>query len=280
MNRIAILFTVFNRKKTTINCLRELYKIEIPKNCIFDVYLTDDGCTDGTPEAIKNEFPDVNIIKGDGTLYWNRGMYKAWEEAAKNDYDYYLWMNDDVKPYDYLLKVLIETSKELNDKAIICGAVEDEKKTCMTYGGELKYKKFIAPNGKTQRIDYSQGNIVLIPKYVYDIVGNLDSYYGHSRGDSDYGLTAGRLGLEYYQAKCFLGSCELHNELPKCFNPKIAFKTRWKALHHKTGNPPHEVWYYWKKHRGYLFAFYECLKVYVRCVCPQIWIMTNHATLQ
>lgn len=278
--RIAIIMTVFNRKDKTLQCLRELKKMAVLEGTTYEIYLTDDGCTDGTSEAVKTEFSEVKIVKGDGSLYWNRGMHKAWEEAAKRDYDYYLWMNDDVKPYSYLLDVLIEASKGLKDKAIICGAVENEDKTQMTYGGAIKYKKFVTPNGETQKVDYSQGNIVLIPRYVYEIVGNLDPYYGHSRGDSDYGLTAGKLGIEYYQAKCYLGSCELHDDLPKCFNPTVPFKERWKALHHKTGAPPHEVWYYWKKHRNVIFAFYECLKVYVRCICPQIWVITNHATLQ
>lgn len=83
---LAVLLTVHNRKTKTLKCLQQLYT-QIPiKGYQVDVYLTDDGCTDGTPEAISQEFPQVHIIHGDGKLFWNRGMYTAWQEAAKNNY--------------------------------------------------------------------------------------------------------------------------------------------------------------------------------------------------
>ena len=63
--------------------------------------MTDDGCTDGTIEAVRDKFHDVRIVKGDGSLFWNRGMLKAWEAAStEKSYDYYIWLNDDtiIKP--------------------------------------------------------------------------------------------------------------------------------------------------------------------------------------
>ena len=103
MQTIAVLLTVFNRKDKTLECLKRLYS-QLPINGYqVDVYLTDDGCTDGTSEAVASQFPEVHIIQGSGNLYWNRGMYAAWREAAKNDYDYYLWLNDDTYVYSNML---------------------------------------------------------------------------------------------------------------------------------------------------------------------------------
>ena len=97
INRIAVLLTVFNRKKQTILCLDSLFRQEIPEDYSISVFLTDDGCTDGTTQAVLQQFPSkVNIIQGDGNLFWNRGMWTAWNIAAKEyDYDFYLWLNDD-----------------------------------------------------------------------------------------------------------------------------------------------------------------------------------------
>lgn len=83
MKSIAVLLTVHNRKEKTLRCLQNLFKQEIPADYLIDVYLTDDGCTDGTPEAIRAQYPQVHIIKGNGNLFWNRGMYTAWEAATK-----------------------------------------------------------------------------------------------------------------------------------------------------------------------------------------------------
>ena len=65
--KIAALLTCFNRKDKTITCLNSVLNI-IP-TC--HVYLVDDASTDGTSEAIKQNFPQVNIIQGNGNLFWS-----------------------------------------------------------------------------------------------------------------------------------------------------------------------------------------------------------------
>ena len=69
--RIAAIITCHNRKEKTLVCLKSLF--QIIQN--IDVFLTDDGSTDGTSEAVKKIYPQVNIIQGDGNLFWSRGMY-------------------------------------------------------------------------------------------------------------------------------------------------------------------------------------------------------------
>ncbi len=49
------------------------------------VYLVDDGSSDGTGDAVRQAYPSVSVIRGDGTLFWNRGMRKAWEDALKKN---------------------------------------------------------------------------------------------------------------------------------------------------------------------------------------------------
>ena len=65
--------TVHNRREKTLACLKLCYEqIEsLRSEYAFSVYLTDDASTDGTAEAVSREYPDVNIIKGNGSLYWN-----------------------------------------------------------------------------------------------------------------------------------------------------------------------------------------------------------------
>ena len=44
--------TVHNRKEKTLKCLSQIYSMNIPEDVKLDVYMTDDGCTDGTPETV------------------------------------------------------------------------------------------------------------------------------------------------------------------------------------------------------------------------------------
>jgi len=92
---IGVVITCHNRKEKTIASLKKLINQDDIDTLDVKIYLVDDGSTDGTSEAIKNNFPQVNIIKGDGTLFWNGGMRGAFSKAMENGHDYYLWLNDD-----------------------------------------------------------------------------------------------------------------------------------------------------------------------------------------
>lgn len=123
--KIAVLITCFNRKKKTLACLESLFSIV--SNC--HVYLVDDKSADGTSEAIKQNFPQVKIIQGDGNLFWSRGMYTAWKEAIKGCYDFYLWLNDDVELYPFFLQELMACMSYGKNECIISGLIENFEKT-------------------------------------------------------------------------------------------------------------------------------------------------------
>lgn len=280
MKTIAILITVHNRKEKTLACLGNLYKQLPILSCQTDVYLTDDGCTDGTPEAIKERFPQVTIIKGDGNLYWNRGMHTAWKAAAETqDYDFYLWLNDDTFAYSDMLESLLEASASKGDKAIIIGATQSADHTRTTYGGRLGNGKVPVPDGTLTEVTHFNGNIVLIPRYAYHILGNLDYYFTHSKGDFDYGMRAGEKGVKMYQAGRVLGECELHESIDKWCNPAVPFKQRWKALHRPNGMPPKETFHLEKRHCGMAVAAFHYCTIYLRCCFPALWNKRNNAKI-
>src|SRR5687767_12507951 len=92
---IAVLMTCFNRRETTLRCLRSLAEQELPEGCNLRVYLTDDGSSDGTGDAVRSEFPEATVLNGDGNQYWVGGTLMAWDAARPADF--YLWLNDDVR---------------------------------------------------------------------------------------------------------------------------------------------------------------------------------------
>lgn len=123
--KIAVIMTCFNRRETTLACLRALHQ----QTNTFDVFLTDDGSSDGTAEAIKAEFPQVNILQGNGNLFWVGGMRLAFGEAIKNSYNYYLWLNDDTfletDTLDKLLNIQTCLSEQRCENSIIVGTTQD-----------------------------------------------------------------------------------------------------------------------------------------------------------
>ena len=227
--KIAVLYTCFNRKAHTLSSLKCLfasldYYNNIAKDKIsITVYLTDDGCTDGTVEAICRVYPDKDIIilKGDGNLYWAGGMRLAWKEALKrqSEWDFYLLINDDTELFEDCLEELLKTHtfclQKQGKPGLYSGATcakSDQGKT--TYGGNIITNRFlwrtyrVVPNGSPQLIDTSNANILMVSKSAVDQIGIFYKGYRHGNADYDYSMTARSHGIPVYVTGSFCGACE------------------------------------------------------------------------
>ena len=270
MRSIAILITSHNRKLKTLKCLSNLYEQEgIFTEFNLDVFLVDDASTDGTAEAIRNQFPEVNIITGDGTLFWNRGMHLAWATAASlKEYDYYLWLNDDTFLFKYALNSLLKCT--LND-AIVCGTTKSKFSRHVTYGAYFN-RKLIIPNGNTQIANCFNGNCVLVPKDVYNTLGNLDPIFQHALGDFDYALRAVKAGVHIFVCPVYTATCESHSDVPNWRSKKYSLLKRIGYLYHPlSGCNTIEYFKYDYRHNGKFTAILHFFTIHLRAILPDFW---------
>lgn len=268
---LAVLLTVHNRREQTIACLNNLHNQQLSADVATDIYLVDDGCTDGTANEVRKRFPLVHIIQADGTLYWNRGMHRAWQAAAQEkDYDYYLWLNDDTNLLPDAIAKMLELCEQFSNKVIIVGATISSDGDRLTYGGRVGR---IIPrcDGEPHCVEEFNGNIVLVTQAVYHILGNLDYYYRHSKGDIDYGIRARKAGIKIYQCGDVLGICDAHATADGWCNPDIPLLKRWKLMHQPNGMPPCEI-FHLEKQTGIIMATIHYFTIYVRCAFPRLWL--------
>ena len=218
IKRVATLITCYNRKQKTLESLRALFDQSALSEIALSVYLVDDGSTDGTTEAIKEVYPQVIILKGSGTLFWNGGMRKAFAAALEQDYDYYLWLNDDTKLFPNALLTLLQTAQQLTEQgevnAIVAGSTQDAETGLLTYGGSVCYRWWhplsfapIEPEERPKACDVINGNCVLVPKSVVKAVGNLEPAFAHYLGDFDYALRARKQNCSVWIAPGYVGTC-------------------------------------------------------------------------
>ena len=215
--RLAALLTCYNRSAKTVASLTALFNQENNREVTIDVYLVDDGSTDDTATVVSQSFPQVKILQGTGSLFWNGGMRIAFAQALQHDYDYYLWLNDDTVLYPKALDTLLATSWSLQqqgERSLLAGSTCDPQTKALTYGGVVRRSRWrplkfdlIEPGEQVKRCDTINGNCVLIPRSVVQIVGNLDPAFTHYAGDWDYGLRAAQQGCSVWVAPGYVGTC-------------------------------------------------------------------------
>ncbi len=215
--RIAVIMACFNRRDATVRSIASVLA-ETREHRKIDVHVLDDGSTDGTPEALRSSGPCVKIAEGDGSFYWTRGMATAFAQALAADYDFYLWLNDDVALDAGFLDRLLDTHDTMRGRsgkpALVVGSCRSADGTT-TYGGmRLAARRLtlrtqlIEPGEAPVACETLNGNCVLIPRAVTDRIGNLDAKFFHNYGDIDYGLRAGAAGCGNWIAPGTIGICE------------------------------------------------------------------------
>lgn len=273
---IAVILTCHNRKQKTITCLNALFGSMLPDHYGISVYLVDDGSTDGTTEAVSLNFPQVNIIKGDGSLFWNQGMRLAWESAVKSQpFDYYLWLNDDtIIDEDAITHLVLcsEEAKTNNRQAaiIVSSCRNEEKSNVFSYGGKNDSEGPVLPNGSLQECRYMNGNLVLIPNTIYKVLGNLSNKYTHGMGDYDYGLRAISAGFKLYVSKKFIATCPVNEGIPGWCNPNNSLKKRWQLLHSPLGLNIEEYKVFKKQFWPNQY-YATIIKAYSKCIFPTFY---------
>jgi len=269
--KIAVLITCHNRLKKTKQCLKALFSQRKTRNVNLEVFLVDDGSVDGTTKYVANNYPSIHLLKGDGNLYWGGGMFVAWENALKFNikFNYFLWLNDDVELYKDAIFELLNSPN--NKKNITVGSLRDPSTKKRSYGGAIFEKKLFRPfkykvvdvNGKYQKIDTFNGNVVLISRYSYDKIGKFDKFFHHIAGDTDYSLRARKANIEIYLTKFHIGTCTRSKSINKVklsediFNPKSLTPKVWFRFCYKYGGFFWLFYFFYRFVRLIFFKFYN-----------------------
>lgn len=272
--RIAILMACHNRVASTTQSVHAL-KAQTVRGVAVDLFLVDDGSTDGTTRAVREIMPQATILHGDGNLFWCGGVRWAFDQAIAKDYDFYFWLNDDTTLDPDALARMVDTYRAVSTNAcganIIVGSTRDPKTGLFTYGGWIRYRKATGLISWKQTpphiekpivCDTMNGNCVLIAKSVVKRVGNIDEAFIHSMGDLDYGLRATRSGCRIYIAPGYCGTCAGHDPTDVGGNVNASLATRWKHLLGPKGFPVKAWRVFTYRHKGPLW-FLAWLKPYV-----------------
>ncbi|MCK5662791.1 MAG: glycosyltransferase family 2 protein, partial [Thiotrichaceae bacterium] len=253
-----------NRFGITLACLDSLFAQNNLDSIKLSVFLVDDNSADGTADAVHERYPQVHIIMGDGNLFWNRGMHRSFEEALKTGFDFYLWLNDDTTLHSEALEVLLKTHQELVEDgipaSIVIASTKDPVTGEFTYGGYRQSSNFnplslrLTPAAdKPIYCDTFCGNVVLIPRRVAGVVGNIDPVFKHRWGDVDYGLRAKSIGCQCWIVPGYHAECAANPNADRWRDKKLPIKDKLKDIRSIKGLAKNDWKIYVRRHGGLLW---------------------------
>ena len=281
--RTAILVACHNRREKTLRFLDSLVTQAAYPKLLIDIYLLDDGSTDGTAEAVKAAYPFVTILTGDGNLWWVGAMVKLWKYAiAQKTYDLFLLVNDDIILFENALEKLLSVYGKIDKEGVtLIGSTKDPKSGNWTYGGHnlknIKHTPYypVKPDEvKLLPIQLGHANFFLTDAATVKKIGIFTDAYKHKYADFDYTLTAHKAGLDVLIAPGYYAWCEFdhgnNSHLGRWLSGNHSLKERIKFLYKPNGLAYKEYLHYAKKHFP---ADYPGVlaKLWLKTLFPIIW---------
>jgi GT2 family glycosyltransferase len=236
--RVEVVAPVHNRREITLQCLRSLSRLG-SSGLHVHIVIVDDGSTDGTADAIRMEFPDVQIVLGDGNLWFTEGTNVGIRAALEHGPDYILTINDDSVFDENSLRYLVQTAEE-NDRSIVGPLLlswEEPHKVFQvdpvweTWSGGWRHWQeqtvWTVPTDPW-KVELIVGNCVLLPSEAVRTGGLMNSRRYPNFGDAEYTPRLKQLGWNLLidpRARVF---CQPNAVQPKIRN--LPFRDKWRVL--------------------------------------------------
>ena len=182
--KIFIIVLNWNGKEVLRECLESIEKIDYPN---YEVIVVDNGSTDGSQKAVKEEFPYVHLIENDKNEGVAEGENIGIRYALEKGTDYVFITNNDVTLDKNLLRELLKVA-ERDDKIGIVGPIvywANDPERIQFSGGMINWKKgqgHLLEAGKIDKGQHSVKNVdyvglVFVSSGILEKVGLYNSKY-------------------------------------------------------------------------------------------------------
>ncbi|MCX5883424.1 MAG: glycosyltransferase family 2 protein [Deltaproteobacteria bacterium] len=113
---ISVIIVNWNTRDLLLNCIRSVY--ETLRDISFEIWVVDNGSTDGSQEAVKTTFPQIQLIENTE----NKGFAAANNQALKQmNGRYALLLNSDAALTDGAAQKLLSFMESTPTAGMACG---------------------------------------------------------------------------------------------------------------------------------------------------------------
>lgn len=217
---IFALVPIHNGLPHVIKCIESLKGVECQG---FDLHIIviNDGSTDASEAEVHKSFPEVEILSGQGELWWTGAMDLGTRHALSRGCDFVFWVNHDDQITSTSLATLMDYVNR-NPRTIgCCGVASMSNPGGQTLLGyrvhyfsrwylESLYSSSFEASEPIQ-LDLNGGHGILIPAEVFSDPGNhlRPKIFPHYFGDFDFFRRVRKSGWQVY---CVPGSLMLNDD--------------------------------------------------------------------
>lgn len=204
--KVYVIVLNWNGKEDTLDCLKSLRSTNYEN---YKVVLVDNGSEDDSVAAVRQNFPEVEIVETGKNLGFAGGNNVGMEYAIKQGADYLFLINNDTNVHPDYLKELVEVA-ESDPKIGAAGSkiyYYSEPERIWWAGGKVNWLKNKGEHigldemdkgqyDETREVDYMTGCALLVKREVVEKIGVLEDDYFLYYEDTDYSLRIKNAGYK------------------------------------------------------------------------------------
>lgn len=200
---IAAIVPIHNELESTKKFLRSYYnnlaRSSLTENCM--LIIVDDGSTDGSGEWISEHYPQITVLRSDGSLWWSGSVNMALRFIQQMPMTHFLlFNNDNTLENNYFSSLLIAITEIGHNKIISSKVVNIYPEHHIGNGGVIfdrKRSKYVNNEhpGEKAVVNTAGGMGVLVPVSVVQKIGLFDAInFPQKSGDTDFFLRSEKEG--------------------------------------------------------------------------------------
>jgi GT2 family glycosyltransferase len=196
----------YNKKPDLLEALESIYASDYPD---FKVVVVDNDSTDGSADAVEENFPQAHLIRNPENTGVSMGRNTGWRYADENyEFDYVIFLDDDTVVTPNFLTRLVEAYQQHPEAGVLAGKAftSFEKNQLMSVGiranlySGLVYDLGVGENDNGQydeprEIDAAGGFAFMVRADLFRQLNAFDEHYSpYGWEDVDFSLRAREAG--------------------------------------------------------------------------------------
>lgn len=206
MNEPLVFIVVlnWNGRELVLDCLHSIQQLRYDN---VTTLVVDNCSTDGSVEAVKEEYPDVGIIENKRNLYWSGGNNEGIKYALEKQADYILLLNNDTTVDPDMIREMVDVAEQDSSIGLLGPKIyyHHDPELLWYAGGRVNLvqgrlwhtgirEKDRGQYDQVSEVDYVTGCALMIRNEVAHRIGLIDTAYTLYCEDVDYSIRAGKAG--------------------------------------------------------------------------------------